>query len=154
MGAEGEKRAAPDKRAEIQAYNNIIRSMIEHENSLINNRLNWFILLEGLLLAGLSGLAETFRTLAVVLAIVGIVVSVSFAIEIAVAGMAIGNLLSLWSGRLETEGVRWQEFPPVIGVPLQKRSVALALGRYLSPTRFLPPAFVVAWCAVLYYLLR
>jgi len=121
--------------------------MIAHEDSLANSRANWLILIQGLLFAAFSGLEDNVRT-TIVLAAVGIVVSLSFFISLKTNEKAIGNLLAFWDRHLQRTAESWEDYPPVIGIGLHRKGFFSILDRFVSPRKILPWAFTLAWIII------
>lgn len=61
-------------------YAEAVRTMIAHEDDLLNNRMNWLLVVQGLLFAGLGSLKESVSPipgLAYVLIVFGFLISIS-----------------------------------------------------------------------------
>jgi hypothetical protein len=128
-------------------YANVIRMMITHEDSLADSRANWLFLVQGLLFTAFSGF-ESNRYITLVLAVIGVIVTISFLISFRISEKAIANLLSFWDKHLEKTGESWENYPPVIGVDLTSKGALLILDRLISPRKILPWVFVVAWVII------
>lgn len=62
----------------LKEYNNTIREMINHENEIRNQRTNWFLVIQGFLIAGLCQLQCPNSNLEVMIIFIGIAASISF----------------------------------------------------------------------------
>jgi hypothetical protein len=134
-------------------YTAIIRSMIQHEDTLRDQRLGWLFALNGFLFAGL-GFAwsdDDATALIVVLSIVGVFVAVSTTVALAGNHRAIAKLADLGAARSEHEAV----MPPVIALRSKElhgegddESTAWRRLTWLYPWRMLPWALALAWLLV------
>jgi hypothetical protein len=142
-----ERTAGPESDVNTGEYANVIRSMIQHEDSLADNRVNWLLITQGLLFTAFSELQSRLEFV-FVLAVIGIVISVSFFISFKMNENAIANLFSFWDRHLEKTGGKWENYPPVIGVDLTSKGRFLALDRFIAPRKILPWAFALAWIII------
>ncbi len=79
-----------------------IRSMIEHENTLENNRLNWLLVTQGLLFAAIGvALEPNVRPLFIrICSVAGLVTSLSAGIHLRHSRRAMNNLLENFKTRI------------------------------------------------------
>ena len=118
-----------------------VRTMIEHENHLVNYRLTWLITLQGLLFAAL-GFAWDKRDawqIIVVFCTMGIVSALSCLLSLSLTQLAIRRQEEWWSHH-QPQGY---DGPEVIGLPVS-RPMLFAL-----PWLILPVLFMGGWAAIL-----
>jgi hypothetical protein len=131
-------------------YAAILRSMIQHEDSLRDQRLGWLFALNGFLFTGL-GFAwgdDDAGSLIVVLSIVGTLVALSSAVALTGNERAIAKLADLGAARLGKE-----LDPPVIALrSTELRRPGASTNRpdvtWMYPWRMLPWALALAWLLV------
>jgi len=115
-----------------------IRTMIRHENDLVNHRLTWLLTVEGLLLAGISFAWDKHlaNELVFLFAVIGIIAAGSALIVLDAAHYAIMHLGAWWDQNKPTAYAG----PDVLGF----RGHHYILG-FLAAWRLIPPAFTVVW---------
>ncbi len=121
-----------------------IREMIWHEDSLRDQRLGWFLTLNGLLFAGL-GFAWTAHNalhLVVVFAVLGVVVGLTTWVGMTINNRAIRQL-KCWA-KQHTEGSE-HDLPPVAGIGSEELDT---WQEKFPPWRVLPWALVAIWIAL------
>lgn len=102
-----------------KSYHNVIRQMITNENEIRNQRTNWFLVIQGFLVAGgcelyaNKGFDEIFILLFAI-SIIGIIASCSFLHAAWRSEKSIEMALACWNIFLEKCGLTIQDFPPVI----------------------------------------
>lgn len=114
---------------------NIIRSMIDNESTLKNNRITWMSASQALLLAAVGTLwGESFYAIAV-LGLLGFLVVISIWYSLRISCRAVADL------RDKGEQIREEHpnLPPVIGYWSSKYL------RWLLPWDFLPFWFTILW---------
>ena len=116
---------------------NIIRILINDENEMINHRMNWFLILQGFMFAGLAFAWEKNSALCIVFSCVGMLSAVSVGVLLRYGILAIKNL----------EQSIQKENQPVIGKGNKETSAFMHL---LLPWHFLPILMTVAWLALIY----
>jgi hypothetical protein len=132
-------------------YTAIVRSMIQHEDTLRDQRLGWLFALNGFLFTGL-GFAwadDEAGSFVVVLSMVGILVALSTAVALIGNQRAIAKLADLGAARVEQADV----LPPVIALrstELQRHggSTNRPGMTWLYPWRMLPWALALAWLLI------
>lgn len=132
-------------------YAEAVRTMIAHEDNLLNNRMNWLLVVQGLLFAALGSLkdaASPIPGLVYVLIAFGFLISISSKIAFISSDRAIRNLLAYWDEHLKSANRRWQDYPPVFGAAIHDR-VLMRLDRFLSPRNLLPWVFALGWLVIL-----
>jgi hypothetical protein len=144
--------SAKNDASKTDEYAEAVRSMIAHEDNLLNNRMNWLLVVQGLLFTALAG---TFKEavspipgFVYVLIAFGFLISISSKVAFISSDRAIRNLLGYWHEHLKSTNRRWQDFPPVIGAAVHERAL-MRLDRFLSPRNLLPWAFSLGWIVIL-----
>jgi hypothetical protein len=126
-------------------YDEIIRSMIQFENQLINNRMNWMAAFQGLLFASLGfawGKNDT-KSLITIFCILGIAIALTSLAGLIGATTAMDQLRELW---LENKPADYQG-PDVMGLPPIVKSKIL---HYLTPWNAFPLILTCGWGAILW----
>ena len=104
-----------------KSYHNIIRQMITNENEIRNQRTNWFLVIQGFLVAGCCELyankcLNQIYYLLLIIFVIGIVTSVSFWHAAWRSEKAIEMLLACWDIFIRDNNRSIKEFPPVIAL--------------------------------------
>ena len=133
-------------------YAEAVREMIAHEDELLNNRMNWLLVVQGLLFAALDSVKDT-PGLVYVLITFGLLISISSKVAFITSDRAISNLLAYWNEHLKSVNQRWRDYPPVFGAAIDD-SVFMKLDLLLAPRNLLPWAFVVGWIVILFLELK
>jgi len=126
----------------------IIRTLIEHENDLQNHRLNWFLTIQGLLLAAL-GFAwdkQDAHALVIVFCILAILVSLSAWSSLRLTDAAYEDLHNWW----ESHKPKNYDGPPIVGHRAEYKFIFWIL----RPWRILPWVFTLGWLIILIYNFR
>lgn len=107
---------------EVQrSYHNVIRQMIKDENEIRNQRTNWFLVIQGFLVAGCCelyanrSLDKIFITL-IMISIIGFITSCSFLHAAWRSEKAIKMLLAVWDIFIGEANKRYKDYPPVIAL--------------------------------------
>jgi len=138
---------------ETTEYTATIRDMIQHEDTLRDQRLGWMFALNGFLFTGL-GFAwadDDSGPLIVVLALVGVLVAVSSAAALRGSQLAIAKLANLAAERTGDEDLG---LPPVIALrskDLQQHDsgpLRWLNATWFYPWKMLPWALAAAWILV------
>jgi len=132
-------------------YTAIVRSMIQHEDTLRDQRLGWLFALNGFLFTGL-GFAwadDQAGSLVVVLSMVGILVALSTAVALIGNQRAIAKLADLGAALVDQE----DGLPPVIALRStelrrQGGSTSRPDVTWFYPWRMLPWALALAWVLI------
>ena len=120
--------------------------LIHHENELMNQRMTWFLLIQGLLLNGVGDYCDTNQDFLAVLSIVGILTSLSFA---CVVGKCYNCIKKLYSEGSRRYGGSELDHFPIIGRASQGVCCDI-----FDPWFVMPFAFLVAWASLLYFTLK
>ena len=104
-----------------KSYHNIIRQMITNENEIRNQRTNWFLVIQGFLVAGCCELYANkclcqICYLILIISVIGIVTSLSFWHAAWRSEKAIEMVLACWDIFIRDNNRRIKEFPPVIAL--------------------------------------
>lgn len=96
-------------------YSETIRQMIKHENEVRNQRTNWFLIIQGFLIAGLCDLSSNTNpndsSLVVFIIVIGIITAISFVYAAWRSELAINYALSCWKEFLGN--VPEENYPPI-----------------------------------------
>ena len=121
-----------------EEYAAITRSMIEHENTLLNHRMTWMWTLQGLLVAAAGVMWEIHNLVVLLICIFGFCSCISVGVSLQSALRAIESLLKDWEDR--ASGDPNYDGPRVIGSP----GVRPLLSK-LHPWNSLPWLMTVVW---------
>ncbi|WP_024833608.1 hypothetical protein [Ruminiclostridium josui] len=126
-------------------YHNVIREMIKEETSIVNNRMNWLILLEGFLFAAYSSLTTRGFSLYII-GILGFVISLCMRYSILSSEKAIAFIMDNWNRYLKKNNMNYMDFPPVwAGAKLQTSR----LQSIITAHRFIPFVFMLVWVCLI-----
>lgn len=142
--------------AELDLIENRIRSMIQHENDLLNHRIQWFLTINGFLLTatgitissiGKTGVEKLYFVFT--LAGVGILICFSFFFSLGIGRKGVGRLSKLWDhySQLYYRDKNCASYYQ-IGV---LGWIANPWSTRLSPWQSLPFIFFAAWISILSY---
>jgi hypothetical protein len=110
----------------------VCRELIDQENTMVNHRMNWFLLLQGFIFAAIAFAWEKGVALCIVFALVGVLSSLSVGLLLRCSIIAIKRLEELSCGDNEPVlGRGYAETPRIV--------------RVLLPWHFLPYVFIAAW---------
>ena len=144
--------SAKNDASKTDEYAEAVRSMIAHEDNLLNNRMNWLLVVQGLLFTALAG---TFKEavspipgFVYILIAFGFLISISSKVAFISGDRAIRNLLGYWHEHLKSTNRNWKDFPPVFGAAVHEQTL-MRLDRFLSPRNLLPWAFALGWIVIL-----
>ena len=106
---------------EIQkSYHNIIRQMITDENEIRNQRTNWFLVIQGFLMAGCCELyankCQCNNDLILIISSIGFLTSLSLVYASWRSEKSIKMLLAVWDIFIREADKRYKDFPPVIAL--------------------------------------
>jgi hypothetical protein len=129
----------PPKRPNGYQNAQIIRSMIEHENSLQNYRLTWLMTTQGLLFAALGFAWDKTGAVALVIivSVLGIFISASMWLVLRLSELAFQGLIEWWEKHQPND----YNGAPVLGLRTQARGFRW----YMLPWKTLPWVFALAW---------
>ena len=99
----------------MENYHNIIRQMIKNEDEVRNQRTNWFLIIQGFLIAGLCALCEKCNqgVLSLLISLLGLIVSVSFGYASWRSTKAVTMAIACWKLCLEKHEKKLLEYPPI-----------------------------------------
>ena len=119
-----------------------LRGMIQHETELVNHRMTWFLASQTLLFAAIGVVWEKNLLIQLTLALVGIVIGVSFHVSIQAAIRAVQRLEQCWLEKCNAWGIDPQAEPPINGL---YRTQIKPIERFLFPWRLLPWFLSAVW---------
>lgn len=133
----------PNNNLSVQEIASIIRSMIEHENALLNQRIGWLIQLQGFLFAALSFAWDKKDThlLGAFLSIVGIAVSLASISNMWIYFEATKKLKTFWK---DQKPDTYKE-PDIVGFDANNKNQV-----FLAPMCLLPFVFIAIWLLILF----
>ena len=134
----------PDKNLNSTDSAKIIRSMLQHEDRLVNDRINWLTTVQGLLFASL-GFAwdkKDTKVLIAVFSFIGVMVALSAWSSLIISNEARRDLVVWWDNN---KPVSYTD-PDVIGT----RAFDGTLTRLMRPWRALPFLFILGWIFVFF----
>lgn len=123
-----------------ERFAEITRSMIEHENALLNHRMTWMWTLQGLLATAAAFAWREDVSLLWLICAFGALSSASFGVSFVSSLIAVNNLLERWHQYARANP--GYTGPPVIGTPHSK-----IIPTVLKPWGLLPWLSVVFWLA-------
>jgi len=119
-----------------------LRGMIQHETELVNHRMTWFLTAQAVLFAALGVVWEKDLLIQLTLALVGLVVGVSFHVGIRAAIRAVQHLEQCWLEKCRSLQIDPRDEPPING--LYKGQIG-SIEKFLFPWRLLPWFLSVVW---------
>ncbi len=121
----------------------VIRSMIEGENELINQRINWLMTIQGLLFASLGFVWDkpTAVQLIKVLGLLGVSISIIMLVSLIGATRSQSRLWDWW----ESNKPKDYDGPDVGGLPPDKNYMLRYIGAIWN---WIPIMFIAAWSIV------
>ena len=120
----------------MQSNADMARELIAHENIMLNHRMNWFLVLQGFMLAGVAFGWEKSVALCAVFCSIGILSSISVGILLRYSIFTIKRLEEPYKDMENS----------VIGRGHKKTHPLI---HFLLPWHFLPILFMSAWVALL-----
>ncbi|MGF6757286.1 hypothetical protein [Paraburkholderia sp. GAS334] len=136
-----------NERAKARELAEDVRKLLEHENTVLNNRIGWLTAFEGFLFAGFGGMApkdgKPWENIQIVEAIcfTGLGVAVISLLSLIASAIAVDRLLSWWNANAPAA----YDGPGVIGWALPTHRWA----PFLTVWNFLPLVVGVAWVYLL-----
>lgn len=123
-----------------------VRSMIEHENTMRDQRLHWLIASQGILIAALGFSWNIDVPLVIAISVVGFLLCVSVGASLYCNTLAIRSLVTIWERRL-SDGK--YEGPGVIA--LRSSDVAPSIVTKIYPWNVIPITLSAFWIVVVGY---
>jgi hypothetical protein len=124
-------------------YAAVIREMIRNENELTNNRLTWLLVVQGFLFNAAASFWNEQKAL-IIIAILGILTSVSVFYALLLSRRARKYLRSLWQKKLVSNTELANQIPPVVG-----DTPDTVQGSMLNPWMFIPWIIIIAWALLI-----
>lgn len=99
----------------MEDYHNIIRQMIKNEDEVRNQRTNWFLIIQGFLIAGLCSLCEKSDPglLSLLISCIGLLVSFSFMYAAWRSTKAVTMAIVCWKLFLKDNKKVLCDYPPI-----------------------------------------
>jgi len=125
-----------------------IRELLVHEDQVINNRMVWLGVFQGLLFAslGFAWQKQDSKCLIVIFSLLGMIVSALLFCTLLTSTIASMNLLKCWD-RLKP---KTYDGPDVVGFAPKKCRLFRMV---IAPWNLIPLFFIAAWCGVLWIIL-
>lgn len=117
----------------------IVRSMIEHENNLTDQRVKWMLTAQGLLFTALAFALKDASALVQLLCFLGVAVAIATILNVYFSTRAVERLTLWWN-----EHSQGYTGPPVIGLDVKPGSIL----NFFSPSNLLSIALIVGWLVV------
>ena len=114
----------------------VIRDLIHKENEMINHRMNWFLILQGFMFAGIAFAWDKGQALSIVFSSVGML-----------SALSVGVLLR--SGIKAIEHLEQSNSETNDAVMGKGKGDTPALVHLLLPWNFLPALMMIAWLALM-----
>lgn len=114
----------------------VLRKLIQNENEMTNHRMNWFLILQGFMFAGMAFAWDKSTSLCVVFSCVGALSSVS-----------VGTLLKCGISAIKKLESMKPEGDCVIG---KSNGEVHPLIHFLLPWNFIPVLMVFAWILLIF----
>jgi hypothetical protein len=125
----------------MEKHAEILRKLVEHENTLQNFRLSWFLTSQSLLFAALGFAWDKATTFVVgTLCIVGLATALSGLVALRLSDLAFKSLERWWSDNLIA-----YKGPPRVGYE------AGYFLYFAMPSRALPTVFALSWIVLVSY---
>jgi hypothetical protein len=131
----------------------ILRSMVQHEDELRDQRLGYLLTLNGLLFAALAFAWNVHhaRSLVSVLALMGILIAISAFLSTTLSSRAIRHLRERQSPAPDHQGADWTEADEIKSIPVAVSKDQLPQSlvfRAFQPWKALPFFMGLAWVAI------
>ena len=123
-------------------YASISRSMIVHENELLNHRMTWMWTFQGLLLGAVAFTWETDKSVVVAISFIGSISAVSFSLSFLSSLRAIKNIIEKWH---EFSGAN----PGYVGPPIIGSDGKGNIHTFFKPWGALPWFVALLWLGVI-----
>ena len=114
--------------------------MLDHENTLVNNRYTWMLASQSLLFTALGVFWVKELFVEITICIVGLVSTISVGYSLYLANRAIWNLVDDWTNYSNRKNV--SQLPPIYG--LRKKWSPFGF-----PWLIVPPTVALAWLAII-----
>ncbi len=139
---------------ELKEYASVIRTMIQHENILINHRLGWMLAFQGFLLGTLTLVFKNadfhqvlqYSVFSIMIIFLGILSCVSVGYSLHFAAIAIERLENKWNNFSSQEIL--DNIPPIIGFCNRNETQ-----NWLFPWYFLPSVMGLLWFFLLFFVI-
>lgn len=133
----------PTNKSDAVIWSGIVRSMIDAENRLVNERIGWLTTVQGLLFASLGIVWDKPNAIEFIRVLCGLGISVALIVFMALVGAtrAQVELIGWW------DATRPSHFsgPDVVGLRPPRTPLFL---KYLAPWNWLAFVFILAWIII------
>ncbi|NLI35361.1 MAG: hypothetical protein GX416_02425 [Bacteroidales bacterium] len=141
-----------------QNFDREIRKLLDNETKLVNDRMMWFILLQGLLLAGFCSIFSKDIVVSIVISVIGIFISIIIRHSFWESEKAIAFILSKWNKFIKDNNFNYDDYPPVwcgyFDTILKKNDMIWkSLIPFLIHYKAIPRLFAISWIVILCYCL-
>lgn len=130
-----------------EEYAATLRALIRHENDVTNHRTTWLMVTQGLLFTAVSAVIKDVPWAAAVVALVGILVTVSIGHSLKNSYDSRRYFKDLWRKRVEDRGYKMEEVLPLDGGYPGNNAIT-----WLLPGNFIPKVVIGAWLLLFAYL--
>jgi hypothetical protein len=135
-------------------YDKVIRDLINQETTLVNTRMSWLLIVQGLLFSGCSQFYDKNLLCSIVLSVVGLCVSLGMKFSFWSSEKAIALILTYWDRYISVNNLSYDDFPPVwagAGWKLSKKEkLMIKYCGFLQSHTFLPYIFTGAWIIIIF----
>jgi hypothetical protein len=134
------------QKKELRELERDIRSMIEHDNQLLNHRITWFLQINGFLFTAIAifGSQPGRNVFGTIIGVTGICTCVSVGVALAVGRKAVHDLNSTWQNHLlDKEDEHFRDIG-VFGALAGWKGI-------FGPWHILPYIFGFSWCFVIFF---
>ena len=127
---------------DFEKFSEVTRQLVQHEDSLRDQRVNWLLASQGLLYASLGFIWDKSPLVALVIAFVGVAICVSIGGSLLTSTAAVRRICSDWEERKPSD----YNGPRVIGIRSAEDPHRWA--RRLYPWNLLPWVLLASWLVV------
>lgn len=121
----------------MKADADVIRQLIHDENAMINHRMNWFLILQGFMFAGIAFAWDKNSAMCIVFSCVGMLSALSVGVLLRCGILAIKNLeKSVEDAEQRVTGRGSRDTSPLM--------------HFLLPWHFLPVLMILSWATLIY----
>lgn len=142
------KQGPPARFRDLRHIEQHIARMIQHENELLNHRIQWFLTIQGFLFTAVAlfGNNPGRRFFGLCIAITGIAVCLSFGMALQIGRKGFGSLVEQWKNAVKGHEQRFFQ-AGVFGYLAGERWET-----FLAPWRILPYIISFAWIGIIVFL--
>ena len=140
---------------EHYVFSDKIRELISKEDRLINNRMNWFLVIQGFLFTAFATV-DQLSIFRYVLTVVGLVMPLSLAYTLWMREESIGYLTKRWKTYCESNSIDREDYPSVwagFEKAIFGECKCMKQLRFLEDRKMIPKLFFLVWVTVLILLI-